>query len=139
MTGANKGSGARQVLRLQDSQSRDAAAELLTICANLSHADKLFFTYLLLQQMFLRNGTNPYVAWAEWNEFDRRTYYLLLSEISEDLANAWYDWAFAVSNEDPSRRRDNTVLDLLRDLIRSSSPQELFDWARSENHRSTSK
>jgi hypothetical protein len=82
---------------------------------------------LLLQHAFIPEGTTAYLAGNAWNLFDTRSFYLRLLEISTNLANAWFDWAFALSMEDLVLRRDNAVLDLLRDLIRSKSLKEFLE------------
>ena len=77
-----------------------AAAKLLEVYANLARSERDLLQEMLLQHAFLRGANSFYIDWAEWNECDRRTSYLrLLEDVSEDAADAWYDWAAEVALE----------------------------------------
>jgi hypothetical protein len=74
---------------------------------------------LLLGHAFLRDGRNSYVDWGDWNEFDRRTsFLLLLTNTSEKMAHAWWDWAFVISTKQMSQRaREEAILSMVGKLF----------------------
>jgi len=69
---------------------------------------------------FLLEGTNSYLFWDKWNESDRRWSYLQLTNtVSEEVANAWFEWAQEISEGNPSRATCKVaILDVMRQLVR---------------------
>jgi hypothetical protein len=107
-----------QSAKIKPSRLRRTVAKLLAVYSNLTESERRSFDNLLLQHAFLLNGTNSYVEWGEWNEFDRRTSYFRLESVSHSVANAWFDWALEISvgNPSPASCRE-AILDLVGDLV----------------------
>jgi hypothetical protein len=118
-------SGKLRLVRVED-----AFDALLRTCAELPIAYRERFTLFLLKQSFLFGGNACYVAWEKWNEWQRRSAYLSLSVISEDLANSWYAWAWALSNEGSSCRPLERVFCLIGELTEQIAMEEVNQWLR---------
>jgi hypothetical protein len=82
--------------------SEDAFDALLQTCTRLSIAERMRFIFLLLQQIFLPAGTACYLEWGEQDPPNIRSVYLNVSDISTDLAESWFEWAWALFNEGSS-------------------------------------
>jgi hypothetical protein len=108
----------------------DASKALLQSCADLPIAHRERFILLLLKQTRLPGGTACYLAWDKWDCWQRRSAYLNLLEISEDLANSWYAWAWALSNERAFRRPLEGVSRLIGKLIEQIAMEEVNQWLR---------
>jgi hypothetical protein len=74
---------------------------------------------LLLRHAFLLNGRSSYANWGLWNQVDRRTSFLLLmTSASEEMANAWCDWAFEISTKPMSQHaRRQAILSMVEKLV----------------------
>jgi hypothetical protein len=74
---------------------------------------------LLLRHAFLLGGRDSYVDWGRWNEIERWwSWKLLRDKASEEMANAWHDWAFEISKMPMSElaRRD-AILKMVRKFV----------------------
>jgi hypothetical protein len=96
-----------------------AAVKLRSVYVNLAPSGRNQLQEVLLRHMYLINGTNAYLSWKKWNELDRRTTYLDLSEhVSPVAANAWFDWAFWVAAAMPTASDCRTIIgDFVKQLV----------------------
>lgn len=74
---------------------------------------------LLLRHALLPLGLYSYVDWRDWNEVDRwSSWKLLMDKASEEMADAWYEWAFEISTMPMSRRaRREAILKMVGHLV----------------------
>jgi hypothetical protein len=92
-----------------------AGEKLLAVYAELAHSERDLLQEMLLRHALVSVGNSCYRDWAPWNESDRRSSYLgLLEHVSEDAAEAWFDWAAEISMESLSPK---TVRDVIVDFI----------------------
>lgn len=102
--------------------------QLLRTCAELPIAHRERFILLLLRQARLPGGTACYGPWEEWNSWQRGLVYINLLGISEDLANSWYAWAWALSENGSSCSPLERVFRLIDELIKQIAMEEVNQW-----------
>lgn len=95
----------------------EAFKGLLRTCAELPIAHRERFILLLLFQIHLPGGTACYGAWGEWNFSDIKRAFQSAQHISKALADSWYKWARALSQDRSSWRPEEMVCCLIAELI----------------------
>ena len=110
----------RKCAKIQPFRLQGAGLKLFYVYSKLIEYDRRSVEVLLEQHTFLLEGTNSYLLWEKWNESDRRWSYLQLLHIpSEEVANAWFDWAQEISEGNPSRATcKEAILDVMGELAR---------------------
>jgi hypothetical protein len=110
----------QQCTKIQPFRLHGTGAKLFYAYSKLVESDRRAVEVLLEKHAFLLEGTNSYLLWDKWNESDRRWSYLQLLHIpSEEVANAWFDWAQEISEGNPSRATcKEAILDVMGELAR---------------------
>jgi hypothetical protein len=110
----------QQYAKIQPFRLHGPGAKLFYAYSQLIECDRRTVEVLLEQHAFLLKGTNSYLLWDKWNESDRRWSYLqLLDTVSEEVANAWFDWAQEISEGNPSRATcKEAILEVMGELVR---------------------
>jgi hypothetical protein len=110
----------QQCTKIQPFRLHGTGAKLFYAYSRLVESDRRAVEVLLEKHAFLLEGTNSYLLWDKWNESDRRWSYLQLLHIpSEEVANAWFDWAQEISEGNPSRATcKEAILDVMGELAR---------------------
>jgi hypothetical protein len=86
---------------MKDKQNRPrqiAGEKLLAVYAKLSPSKRDVLQKTLLEHVFISQG-RPYVEWTDCNEYARAVPYFQLNDVSQDTAEAWFDWAVAIERE----------------------------------------
>jgi hypothetical protein len=109
-----------------------AAARLLAVYAKLTPSKRELFQETLLQHAFLSEG-DAYIEWADWNECYRGASYIgLMKDVSQDAADAWFDWAAEISTESLSAR---TVREVILDFVGELVSCRFLERFQSQAHR----
>src|SRR5580700_6539703 len=118
----------RKSAKIQPLRLQGAGAKLFYVYSKLIESDRRSVEVLLDHHAFLRGGTNSYLLWDKWNESDRRgSYVRLLNTVSEEVADAWFDWAQEISDWNPSRATcKEAILDVMGELVRLKFLESLF-------------
>jgi hypothetical protein len=99
-----------------------AGEELLAVYAKLAHSKRDLLQETLLKHAFLSAG-DGYIKLADWHEgYWRAAYIRLMDLTTQDVAEAWADWANEISTESLSARTvREIILDLVAELVRFRS------------------
>ena len=118
----------RKFAKIQPLRLRGAGAKLFYVYSKLIESDRRSVEVLLEHHAFLRGGTYSYLLWDKWNETDRRgSYVQLLDTVSEEVADAWFDWAQEISEGNPSLATcKEAILDVMGELVRLRFLESLF-------------
>jgi hypothetical protein len=105
---------------MKEGKPRHVAGEkLLAVYAKLTHFERLLLQEMLLQHAFLPVRTGVYINWNTWNSRGRISCYVgLMKHISVEAAEAWYDWAAAITAEhlSPKALRE-VIVDFVGQLV----------------------
>jgi hypothetical protein len=118
----------RKSAKIQPLRLQGAGANLFYVYSKLIESDRRSVEVLLDYHAFLPGGTSSYLLWDKWNESDRRgSYVQLLDTVSEEVADAWFDWAHEISDRNPSEATcKKAVLDVKGELVRLKFLESLF-------------
>ena len=109
-----------------------AAEKLLAVYAKLTPSKRDLLQETLLQHAFLSAG-EAYIEWAEWKGSPWAAAYVgLMDVISQDVAEAWADWAAEISTESFSAR---TVCEIILDLVGDFVCLRFLECRQSQAHR----
>jgi hypothetical protein len=99
-----------------------AGEKLLAAYARLTPTNRSLLQETLLQHAFLSAG-EAYIELADWNKpYFAAAYMALMHVITRDVAEAWSDWAEAISMESLSGRTiREIILDFVGELVRFRS------------------
>jgi hypothetical protein len=100
-----------------------AQVKLFEAYRNLHITGRKLTQKVLLRHAFVLGGRDSYIHHGRWNEIERWASWKLLCEnASEEMAEAWHDWAFEISMiaASETQRRDAIVWVVSQFVI--------FDW-----------